>query len=76
MEINTPANNMHYSKPVLQEYYQQGTAKDRASQRGKKLQALQARECCCISLKYECAQRTTISILCDNLYNQHNCIIH
>lgn len=35
MEINTPTNNMHYSHPVLQGYYQQGTAKDRASQRGE-----------------------------------------
>lgn len=35
MEINTPAKNMHYSRPVLQEYYQQGTATDRASQRGQ-----------------------------------------
>jgi len=26
--------NMHFSHPVLQGYYQQGTAKDRASQRG------------------------------------------
>ncbi len=75
-EINTSANNMHYSKPVLQEYYQQGTAKDRSSQRCKQLQALQARNNCCISLKYECAQRTTTSILCANLYNQHNFIIH